>query len=362
MPHLFEPFTLRGVTLRNRIGVSPMCQYASEDGKATDWHLVHLGSRAVGGAGLVICEATAVERRGRISPEDAGLWCDQQIEPLGRITRFIRRHGAVPGMQLAHAGRKAGTWAPFRGARSRRLTPEEGGWECVAPSAVPFRPGDPAPHELTVEEILDIQNAFRAAAVRAVEAGYLWLELHAAHGYLAHSFLTPLANRRDDLYGGSLENRSRFVVETVRAIRSVWPEELPLAVRLSATDWVEGGWTLDDSIELSKRLGAEGVDLIDASSGNAVAGTTYHKFPGWQVAFAEAIRKAAGIATAAVGAIQSPAQAETIIATGQADIVLLGERMLRDPYWPFHAAEKLGQRDRLPLPASYDYVLRRPRS
>jgi len=361
MPRLFDTFTLRGVTLRNRIGVSPMCQYSSEDGMATDWHLVHLGSRAVGGAGLVVCEATAVERRGLISPQDAGLWCDRQIEPLARITRFIREHGAVPGIQLAHAGRKAATFAPFRGERSRRLTPEEGGWECVGPSAVPFRAGDPPPHELTVAEIAEVQRSFRSAAIRAVDAGYLWLELHAAHGYLAHSFLTPIANRRADSYGGSLENRCRFVLETARTIRSVWPESLPFAVRLSATDWVEGGWTLDDSIALSRRLAPEGVDLIDASSGNAVAGTTYHKFPGWQVTFAAAIRKEAQIPTAAVGGINSPAQAETIVATGQADIVLLGERMLRDPYWPLHAAQELGQFDRFTMPPPYDYVLRHPR-
>jgi 2,4-dienoyl-CoA reductase-like NADH-dependent reductase (Old Yellow Enzyme family) len=358
VPRLFDPFRLRGVTLRNRIGVSPMCQYSSEDGKATDWHLVHLGSRAVGGAGLVMCEATAVEARGRISPEDAGIWCDFHVEPLARITRFLKQHGAVPGMQLAHAGPKASTYAPFRGARSRHVDKEAGGWQPIGPSPVSFRRGDPPPREISVTEIGEIQAAFRAGAGRAAAAGYEWLELHAAHGYLCHAFLSPLSNHREDCYGGRLENRCRFVIETVRAIRGAWPDALPLSVRLSTTDWVEGGWTIEDSIQLAKWLAADGADLVDCSSGHAVAGTAYMKYPGWQVGFSAAIRQAAGIATAAVGMIQTPQQADTIIATGQADLVLLGERMLLDPYWPFHAAQELGELQRLSLPPAYDYVFR----
>ena len=357
MPHLFDPFVIRSVSLRNRIGVSPMCQYSSEDGVATDWHLVHLGSRAVGGAGLVMSEATAVEPRGRITLQDAGLWCDAQIEPLARITHFIRQHGAVPGIQLFHAGRKAGTMVPFLGLRNRRLTQDEGGWICVAPSPIPFRPDDPRPRELTTLEIVELREAFRRAAGRALDAGYDWLQLHAAHGYLLHSFLSPIANHRTDEYGGSFNNRIRFMLETVRAIRSAWPENKPLGIRLSATDWLEGGWTLEESIELARRLRSEGVDLIDASSGHAKAGQTYEKYPGWQVRFAEAIRKQADVATAAVGMISAPAQAEMIIASEQADLILLGEGMLRDPYWAFHAAEALGEKRRLRMPPPYDYVI-----
>ncbi len=358
MPHLFEEFTLRGVTLRNRIGVSPMCQYWSQDGKASDWHLVHLGARAVGGAGLVICEATAVEARGRITPGDAGIWSDDHIEPLARINRFVKEYGAVPGIQLAHAGRKASTAPPFNGNHDRALLDAEGGWEIVGPSPLPFRSGSRVPKELTHAEIKEIQEAFRSATLRAKAAEFQWLELHAAHGYLAHSFYSPLSNQRRDEYGGSFENRIRFTLETVRVMREVWPEEYPFTVRLSCTDWFEGGWTLEESIELSKLLKAEGVDLIDCSSGFGAPGGKYPMGPGWQVPLSEAIRKGADILTAAVGMIAEPKQADQIIRNGQADIVLLATEMLRDPYWPFHAAQSLHPRQTLVnLPDPYNYVL-----
>ena len=353
MPHLFEPYQLKDITLRNRIGVSPMCQYSSEDGMPTDWHLVHLGSRAVGGAGLIIAEATAVEPRGRITPGDAGIWSDKHVEPLQRINSFIKQHNTVPGIQIAHAGRKASTARPWEGNHS--LKDEEGGWETIAPSPLAF--GDEVwrePKEMTREDIQQVQDAFRSAAVRSLEAGYEWLELHYAHGYLAHSFYSPLSNRRTDEYGGSFENRIRFALETTRAVRDVWPERLPLTVRLSCSDWVEGGWTIEDSVELSKKLKAEGVDLIDCSSG--FGSLDYKNYPfgaGWQVPFAEKIRKEADIATAAVGSITEPMQADEIIRNNRADIVLLAQEMLRDPYWPYHAAQKLRQKGTPILPIQY---------
>lgn len=359
MPHLFDEFKLRGVTLRNRIGVSPMCQYWSEDGMASDWHLVHLGSRAVGGAGLVIAEATAVEARGRITPQDLGIWSDNHIEPLARVTHFVKEYGAVPGIQLAHAGRKASTAQPWlRNDHDTPVSNEEGGWDIVAPSPLPFRSSSRVPKELTRDDIAQIQAAFRAATIRANEAGFEWVELHAAHGYLAHSFYSPLSNHRQDEYGGSFENRIRFTVETARLMRDVWPEDKPLTVRLSCTDWVEGGWTLEDSIELSRRLKSEGVDLIDCSSGFVVPDVKYSIEPGWQVPLSEAIRKQANIATAAVGMIAQPKQADQIIRNGQADIVLLGREMLRDPYWTFHAAQSLHpERAVINLPSPYNYVV-----
>jgi 2,4-dienoyl-CoA reductase-like NADH-dependent reductase (Old Yellow Enzyme family) len=357
MAHLFEPVPFRDVRLRNRIAVSPMCQYFSRDGKASDWHLVHLGSRAVGGAGLVMAEATAVTPEGRISPADAGLWSESQIEPLARITRFITEQGAVPGIQLAHAGRKASTAAPFDRPRGF-LTPDRGGWEPRGPSPIPFQPGDPPPRELSVEEIGLIRGAFRSATARARSAGYRWLELHAAHGYLLHSFLSPLTNRRTDAYGGSFEHRIRFALETFREMRQEWPESLPMSVRLSCSDWAEGGWTLEDSVELARRLKREGVDLVDCSSGALVPGVTYPAAPGWQVPFAESIRAQAGVATAAVGMITEARQADGIIRGGQADLVFLARKMVRDPYWPLHAAEELGLRESLVLPPPYDYVVR----
>jgi len=355
MPHLFEPITFRGVTLRNRIGVSPMCQYSSEDGQATDWHLVHLGSRAAGGAGLVMAEATAVEPRGRISPQDAGLWWDKQIEPLAGITSFISRHGATPGIQLAHAGRKASTARPWEKNGRKNLSDSEGGWPTVAPSAIPFQAGDRAPEELDRAGIRAIQEAFVSATRRALAAGYRWLELHAAHGYLCHSFYSPLSNHRTDEYGGSFENRIRFTLETAECMRRVWPENLPMSVRLSCTDWYAGGWTLEESIELAKRLKSAGVDLIDCSSG---AGTPLAKPPvgaSFQVPLSEAIRRGADIATSAVGLITEPMQADEIVRNGRADVVLLAREMLRDPYWPVHAAAALGQRAAVSLPAPYEF-------
>jgi 2,4-dienoyl-CoA reductase-like NADH-dependent reductase (Old Yellow Enzyme family) len=357
MTSLFDPATFRSVRLRNRIGVSPMCQYFSNEGKASDWHLVHLGSRAVGGAALVIAEATAVTPQGRISPTDAGIWTDDHVLPLVPITRFIREHGAVPGIQLAHAGRKASTAAPFA-SKKGFLTKEDGGWDIVGPSPVPFNPGDPPPKELTLGEIASIREAFRVAAVRAKAAGFQWLELHAAHGYLLHSFHSPLANKRGDAYGGSLENRIRFTLETARTMRAEWPSDLPMSVRLSCTDWVDGGWTLDDSIVLARRLKDEGIDLVDCSSGATVPGVRYPVGPGWQVPLSEGVRAGAGIATAAVGMIADARQADEIVRSGKADLVLLAREMLRDPYWALHAATALGRREALRLPPPYEYVVK----
>ncbi len=362
--NLFSPFTLRSVTLRNRIGVSPMCQYASVDGFASDWHLVHLGSRAIGGAGLVILEASGVEARGRISPEDLGLYKDEHIDMLKKITEFIEQYGAVPGIQIAHAGRKASTKNPWKvGNRHEKqeISDADGGWLPVAPSAVPFTPGSRAPHELTVDEIKEIQLAFQSAASRALQAGFKWLEIHGAHGYLLNSFYSPLANFRTDEYGGSFENRTRMIIETTKLVRQVWPEHLPLAVRLSASDWVEGGWTVDDSVELAKILKELGVDLVDCSSAYVRPGDHYAYGPGWQVPLAEKVRAEAKIATAAVGMITDAKQANEIISSGQADIVLLARQLMRDPYWPYHAAqaleEELGLKAKSVLPANYSYAI-----
>jgi 2,4-dienoyl-CoA reductase-like NADH-dependent reductase (Old Yellow Enzyme family) len=353
MPSLFDSITIKSVTLRNRIGVSPMCQYSSRDGKATNWHFVHLGSRAVGGAGLVIAEGTSVEARGRISPQDAGLWSDSQIEPLSRITEFIKEQGAVPGIQLAHAGRKGSCTRPWEGDRS--LTDEEERWETIAPSAIAF--GEKiwhVPRAMTSQDIQDVQEAFEKATVRALQAGFQWLELHAAHGYLCHSFYSPLSNHRTDAYGGAFDNRVRFTVETLERIRRVWPESLPLSVRLSCSDWVEGGWTLQDSIELSKRLKSAGADLIDCSSGFVTPDHRKYPFgPGWQVPFAEQIRKDASIPTMAVGLITEPIQADEIVKSEKADIVLLARELLRDPYWPYRAARALGVKDGVAPPSQY---------
>jgi 2,4-dienoyl-CoA reductase-like NADH-dependent reductase (Old Yellow Enzyme family) len=352
--HLFSPLSVKDVTLRNRIGVSPMCQYSSEDGLLSDWHLVHLGSRAVGGAGLIIIEATGVEPRGRITPGDAGLWAEKHIEPIARINRFLKQHGAVPGIQLAHAGRKASCAQPWE-ENGRSLSDAEGGWETIAPSAIAFGAEiSRVPREMSAEDIRAVQEAFRAATVRAVQAGCEWLELHAAHGYLLHEFLSPISNHRTDQYGGSFENRIRMVIETARAMRGVWPERLPFAARLSCTDWVEGGWTLDDSVELSKRLKAEGVDLIDCSSGFNTP--NYEAIPfgsGFQVPFAERIRPEADILTAAVGYITNAMQADGIIRNGRADIVLLAREFLRNPYWPLEAARAVHQKSAIAPPVQY---------
>ncbi|MGA1997282.1 MAG: NADH:flavin oxidoreductase/NADH oxidase [Bryobacteraceae bacterium] len=346
---LFEPLRLRAVTLRNRIAVSPMCQYSAVDGFANDWHLVHLGSRAAGGAALVVMEATAVEPRGRISPFDTGIWKDAHVEFLSRIAGFLQSQGAVAGIQLAHAGRKAATARPWEGGRP--VAESAGGWQPVAPSAVPFGDGDPAPHELSAAEIHRIVEAFRAAARRALAAGFQLVEVHAAHGYLAHQFLSPLSNRRQDQYGGSLENRMRFTLETVEAVRAVWPENLPLFVRISATDWVPGGWDIADSVELARRLKPLGVDLVDCSSGGSSPAQQIPLGPGYQAPFAERIRREAGIPTGAVGLITTAQQAEQILSDEKADLVLLAREFLRDPYFPIHAARESGAR--LPAPVQY---------
>jgi len=341
MTALFSPFPQRGVTLRNRIVVSPMCQYSCTDGFATDWHLVHLGSRAVGGAAVVVTEATAVEARGRISPHDLGLWQDAHIEPLERVTRFLRAHGAVPGVQLAHAGRKASTARPWEGGGP--VPPAQGGWAPVAPSALPFAEDHPVPVELDAAGLAAVVAAFAAAARRALAAGFELIEIHAAHGYLLHQFLSPLSNRRTDGYGGAFENRSRLLTEVVDAVRAVWPERRPLWVRVSATDWAEqGGWDLPQTVALARILKSRGVDLLDCSSGGTLPKAKIPSGPGFQVPFAEAVRREAGLATGAVGFITQPDQAEQIVAGGRADVVLLGRGFLRDPYWPMHAAQALG--------------------
>jgi 2,4-dienoyl-CoA reductase-like NADH-dependent reductase (Old Yellow Enzyme family) len=341
MSALFSPLPQRSLTLRNRIVVSPMCQYSCADGMATDWHLVHLGSRAVGGAAVVIAEATAVEARGRISPGDLGLWQDAQIEPLARVAKFVRDQGAVPGVQLAHAGRKASTARPWEGGAP--VSPAQGGWPVVAPSALPFAEGHPAPEALTSAGVTEIVQAFADAAKRSLAAGFELVELHAAHGYLLHQFLSPLSNHRTDRYGGPFENRCRALLDVVDAVRAVWPERLPLWVRVSATDWAEsGGWDLPQTVALARLLKARGVDLLDCSSGGMLPHAKIPAGPGFQVPFAEAVRRGAGIATGAVGLISQADQAERIVADNRADVVLLGREFLRDPYWPLHAAKLLG--------------------
>lgn len=340
MSRLFSPLKLRGVEFRNRVFVSPMCQYSSDDGVPTEWHFVHLGSRAVGGAGLVMVEATAVSPEGRISPADSGIWSDAHVEAFERITRFIAEQGAVPGIQLGHAGRKASTDVPWRGGRA--VSDESGGWEPVAPSALSFSDRTRKPRTLSVEDIERIVDDFAAAAKRALAAGFRVVELHGAHGYLMHQFLSPLVNQRTDEYGGSLDNRMRFPLSVARAVREVWPDELPLFVRISGSDWVDGGWDLEQSVELARRLKELGVDLVDCSGGGAVPDARIPVGPGYQVPFAQAVRERAGIATGAVGMITEPAQAEQIVATGQADAVLLARELLRNPYWPLSAAHALG--------------------
>ena len=357
MSLLLEPYTLRQLTFLNRIAVSPMCQYSSVDGLANDWHLVHLGSRAVGGAGLIFTEATAVTADGRITAQDLGLWNDQQIEPLQRITRFIRAQGAVAGIQLAHAGRKASTWRPWLGKQGS-VRVEEGGWVPVGPSPIAFDPRHTVPTQLDERQIQDVIQAFADAAKRALEAGFSVVEVHAAHGYLLHQFLSPLSNQRRDQYGGSFENRIRLVLQVTEAVREVWPQELPLFVRVSATDWVEDGWNPDETVELARRLKALGVDLIDVSSGGTSANAEIPVGPGYQTRFAESIRKESGIATGTVGMITEPAQAEHILRTGQADLILLARELLRDPYWPLHADDDLGGKQAT-WPAQYQRATHR---
>jgi 2,4-dienoyl-CoA reductase-like NADH-dependent reductase (Old Yellow Enzyme family) len=339
MTHLFAPLDLRSLTLRNRIVVSPMCQYSCVDGLASDWHLVHLGSRAVGGASLVFTEATAVTAEGRISPQDLGLWSDEHIDGLRRIAAFVQSQGSAAGIQLAHAGRKGSTPAPWFGDGTVPIG--QGGWEPVGATAEPFAPAYPQPRALDAPGIRDAVRAFGQAAMRAREAGFDVLEVHAAHGYLLHQFLSPLVNRRTDDYGGSFDNRIRLTLEVVDEVRREWPERAPLFVRISATDWIEGGWDIDQSVELSRRLASRGVDLIDCSSGGAVPGAQIPTGPGYQVPFAERIRREAGIATGAVGLITTAAQANEIVESGKADCVLLARQVLREPYFPLHAAREL---------------------
>jgi 2,4-dienoyl-CoA reductase-like NADH-dependent reductase (Old Yellow Enzyme family) len=357
MPALFDPLILRSITFRNRLGVSPMCMYSSVNGYANDWHLVHLGSRAVGGYGTVIAEATAVEPRGRISPDDAGLWEDGQIEPLERITRFLKKHGAVAGIQLAHAGRKASTARPWGHAKPNKpVGMEEGGWRIVGPSPIPFDQGYQVPEELSLADIRATTLNFVEAARRAIEAGFQVIEIHGAHGYLLHEFLSPLSNSRNDQYGGSFENRIRFLLETVDAVRREMPEELPLFVRLSCTDWADDSdesWTLEQSIELARRLTGRGVDLIDCSSGGLIPRAKIKVGPGYQVPFAEAIRREAKMATAAVGMINEAKLAASIIGEGNADMVFTARQALRDPYFPLHAARELGMPEMIELPGQY---------
>lgn len=336
MSVLFSPLTLQSITFRNRIFVSPMCQYSSTDGFPTDWHLIHLGSRAVGGAGLVMVEATSVSPEGRISPGDSGIWSDAHAETFLPISRFIKEQGAVAGIQLAHAGRKGSCSAPWQGGG--QLGIDEGGWQPLAPSAIPFDDGHPVPKAMTAGEMDQVEAQFRAATRRALTAGFQVVELHMAHGYLLHEFLSPLVNKREDDYGGSLENRLRFPLRVARAVRKEWPTDLPLFVRISAVDWVAGGWDLDQSVVLARQLKEIGFDLIDCSSGFAVPNEPVPFGPGFQVPFAARIRAEAKIASGTVGFITDPAQAEQIVATGQADAVLLARQMLRDPYWPLHAA------------------------
>jgi 2,4-dienoyl-CoA reductase-like NADH-dependent reductase (Old Yellow Enzyme family) len=346
MSSLFTPYRLRDLEFRNRVFVSPMCQYSSPGGIPTDWHLVHLGSRAVGGAALVFTEATAVSPEGRISPDDTGIWSDAHAAAWARITRFVKEQGAAPGIQLAHAGRKASTAAPWLGGKP--VPAAAGGWEPIGPSPIPVAAGYPAPRAMTGADIDRVAGEFVAAAARSLAAGFEVIELHAAHGYLLHEFLSPLSNHRTDEYGGSLENRIRLPVRIARDLRAAWPARLPVLVRLSVSDWAEGGWDLPQSIVLARALKAVGVDLIDCSSGGAVPYAQVPVAPGYQVPFAEAIRRDTGIATGAVGMITDPAQAEQIIASGQADAVLLARELLRDPYWPNRAAKALGARPATP--------------
>lgn len=342
MSTLFTPLTLRGLTLKNRIVVSPMCQYSAHDGFANDWHLVHLGSRAVGGAALLIQEATAVSPEGRITPEDLGIWRDEHIDFQKRINQFIEAQGCVPGVQLAHAGRKASTYTSWLGKGHGAVPEAEGGWQVVAPSAIKFADDYPQPVALDAAGIKKVIADFRSATERSLAAGFKVIEIHAAHGYLLHEFLSPLSNQRTDTYGGSFENRIRLLLEVVAAVRQVLPDDYPLFVRISATDWTEGGWTADDSVQLSTWLRDRGVDLVDASTGGNVGTAKIPVGPGYQVEFAERIKRETGLATGAVGLITTPEEAEAVIANGQADLVLLAREELRDPYFPLHAAHALG--------------------
>jgi len=347
---LFSPLRLRELEFKNRIFVSPMCQYSAADGMPTDWHLVHLGSRAVGGAALVMTEATAVSPEGRITPCDTGIWSREQAAEFRKIAGFLRQQGAVAGLQIAHAGRKASTDVPWRGGKP--LDTGSGGWQPIAPSPVPFAEGYAVPREMTEADMERVRAAFAASARHGREAGFEVVEVHMAHGYLLHEFLSPLTNRRTDAWGGSLENRLRFPVSVARAVREEWPERLPVFVRVSATDWVEGGWDLPQTVALARELKTLGIDMVDCSSGGAVPDAKIPAGPGFQTPFAAAIRREAGIATGAVGWITEPAQAEQIVSTNMADAILIGREFLRDPYWPLHAARSLGVD--VPWPSQYE--------
>ncbi len=350
MAALFQPLVLRGIQLKNRIVVSPMCQYSSEDGFVNDWHMVHLGSRAVGGAALIITEATSVSPEGRITHKDLGIWKDEHMEGLKRITQFIESQNAIAGIQLAHAGRKASHHIPWEGGAT--LKENEDPWQTVAPSAVPFSEAEPVPIALDNNGIQKVITDFKAAALRAWKAGFKVIEIHAAHGYLFHEFFSPLSNKRTDEYGGSFENRIRLLLQVVETIRQVWPEEYPLFVRISATDWVEGGWRVEDSIALANILKNKGVDLIDCSTGGNTPGVKIPIGPLYQLSFATQIKKATGMRTGAVGIITKPQEAEMIIANEEADVVLLARQFLRDPYFPLHAAKELGVD--VPWPSQYE--------
>ncbi len=342
MSKLLAPFTIKSVTLRNRIVISPMCQYSSSDGFANDWHLVHLGSRAVGGAGLIIQEATAISPEGRITPADLGIWKDEHLVKLKNIAAFVHAQGSKMGIQLAHAGRKASHDIPWRGGKQLRIDDQEA-WQTVAPSAIPFQEGTHAPTALTNEGIRKVVDDFRNATLRAVEVGYDVLEIHSAHGYLLHEFLSPLSNKRNDLYGGIFENRIRFLMEVISGVKECWPEDKPLFVRISATDWAEEGWNIDESVMLSKILKQHGVDVIDCSSGGLVPHQKIVLGPGYQVPFAERIKKEAGIFTGAVGLITNTEQAEEILNSEKADLILMARESLRNPYFPMKAAKELGE-------------------
>jgi 2,4-dienoyl-CoA reductase-like NADH-dependent reductase (Old Yellow Enzyme family) len=354
MSHLFQSLRIKELTLKNRIVVSPMCQYSAEDGFANDWHLVHLGSRAVGGAGLIITEATAISPEGRISPFDLGIWKDEHVEGLLRITKFIHKQGAKAGIQLAHAGRKASMTQPWLGGKL--VSPAEGGWEPIAPSAIAFNDAYAVPHELSVQEIKTVIDNFTSAANRALHAGFDVIELHGAHGYLIHEFLSPLSNHRKDSYGRSFENRVRLLLEIVESVSGVWPKSHPLFVRISATDWTDGGWSQEDSVRLAALLKSKGVDLVDCSTAGNVHGAKIPVGPGYQVPFAQVIRQQTGILTGAVGLITEVQQAESILADGKADLVVMAREMLRDPYFALHAATEL--KEDVAWPVQYERAKR----
>lgn len=355
MSLLFTPLQIKNTTFKNRIAVSPMCQYSAEEGFAADWHLVHLGSRAVGGAALVIQEATSVSPEGRISAGDLGIWSDDHVPMLKRITDFIHTNGSIAGIQLAHAGRKASFDLPWKGSKCVRES--EGGWKPFAPSPIPFNEGDEIPFELTLEGIAEVKASFKAAALRSLKAGYRVIEIHAAHGYLLHQFFSPISNKRQDQYGGSFENRIRLLLEVIKEVQEVWPAENPLFVRISSTDWIAGGWTPEESVQLSAILNNAGVDLIDCSSGGLAPQQQTPVFAGYQVQFAEQIKNQTGILTGAVGLITEPEQAEAILQESKADLILLAREFLRDPYFPFHAARQLG--DDVTWPVQYERAKRK---